>query len=119
MLNPREIQYQLEWIVNSKEVASHAESYLASLTSWTRTKWAEIRDEFFSSGINKKSLEIVESAAFMLILNDEPFEMELVNLTDDRSKLHQYAGLCLHGKVYNYWFDKSFNVNIGTNGRVR
>lgn len=118
LLNAREIQYQLEWIVNSKEVASHAETYLASLTAWNRTKWAEVRDEYFSSGINKNSLEAIESAAFMLILNDEPFDLELVDLSKDRAALHQYAAQCLHGKVYNYWFDKSFNVSLGTNGRV-
>lgn len=116
-MNAREIHYQLEWIVNTKEIASHAETYLASLTAWNRTKWAEVRDEHFSSGVNKHSLDVIESAAFVLILNDEPFYMELDDLSK-RDKLHDYAKQCIHGKVYNYWFDKSFCVNVGTNGKV-
>lgn len=118
LLNSREIQYQLEWIINADEVASHAESFLGSLTSWNRVKWAEVRDNHFSSGINKNSLTIIESAAFMLTLGDEPFEMELTDLTADTEKLHGYARSSIHGKVYDWWFDKSFCINVGTNGRV-
>lgn len=118
LLNPREIQYQLEWILNSTDMSSHAETYLGALTSWNRLKWAEVRDNHFSSGINKTSLNAIESAAFMMTLSDGPFEMELVNLGEDREELHLYSRLSLHGKVYDYWFDKSFCINVGTNGRV-
>lgn len=118
LLTPRQIQYQLELILSSNEIASHAETYLGALTSWNRLKWAEVRDNYFSSGVNKNSLDVIESAAFFVALNDEPFEMDLVNLTADREKLHHYSRMGLHGKVYDFWFDKSFCINVGTNARV-
>lgn len=118
LLNSVEIQCQLEWIINSDEVASHAESFLASLTSWNRAKWAEVRDNHFSGGINKISLGIIESAAFILTLGDDDLDMELMDLSADRQKLHNYSRLGMHGKIYDIWFDKSFGFNVGTNGRV-
>ena len=30
-----------------------------------------------------------------------------------------YGKMLLHGKGYDRWFDKSFNLCVGTNGRVR
>lgn len=33
-------------------------------------------------------------------------------------KLNNYARSMLHGKCYDRWFDKSFNLVITANGRV-
>jgi carnitine O-palmitoyltransferase 1 len=114
LLNPLEIQYQLDLILKSKEKSSHGEEYLASLTSWDRTKWAETRNKHFSTGINKISIEEIESSAFLLILEDETFE-----IGSDSSQIGKdYVINCLHGKIYNRWFDKSFSMSVATNGRV-
>ena len=37
---------------------------------------------------------------------------------NDTSKLDHFARRMLHGKGYDRWFDKSFNIVVGTNGRV-
>lgn len=110
LLNACEIQYQLEQIIKRGDSSSHGEEYLASLTGWQRTKWAEARNKFFSTGVNKESLQVIESAAFFLVLDDRPLEYN-----DTKSN---YATQCLHGKINDRWFDKSFQLCMGTNGRV-
>jgi hypothetical protein len=47
-----------------------AERKVAVLTSMNRTEWAEAREEHFSYGLNKASLDQIESAMFMLVLDD-------------------------------------------------
>lgn len=51
----------------------------------------------------------------MIFTDDVPYEFE----ENDPSKLDQYGRILLHGKGYDRWFDKSFNLCFGTNGRVR
>ncbi|KAL7014655.1 hypothetical protein ACKWTF_016048 [Chironomus riparius] len=116
ILKPLEIQYQFDQIVNSNPVSSHGEKYLASLTSWERPKWAETRDKYFSKGINKKALHIIESAAFVMVLDDVPYESDFVNLTNSEN-LHKIGKHAMCGNVYDIWFDKTFTVNIGTNAK--
>ena len=115
LLNSAELQFQLETILKKGDKSSHAETYLASLTAWNRTKWAQVRDKHFSSGINKSSIEIIESAAFLLILDDRAFDY---GEDADQEKCDFYATQALHGKIYDRWFDKSFQVCMGTNGVV-
>jgi len=40
---------------------------IAALTGLSRTDWAKIRTEHFSSGVNKQSLDALESAIFHVI----------------------------------------------------
>lgn len=116
LLNAREMQNQLEQILNGKETSSRSEQHLASLTAWDRTKWAQTRDKYFAAGMNKASLEIVESAAFVLVLDEEPYNF---SLKSSPSEYGFYGRQLLHGKGYDRWFDKSFNLCVGSNGRVR
>lgn len=37
---------------------------------------------------------------------------------EDPDKLDEYGRILLHGKGYDRWFDKSFTLCIGNNGRV-
>lgn len=115
LLNAKEIQYQLDFILNAKSESTHAEKYLSSLTAWNRQKWAETRDKFFTKGVNKVSLDSIESSAFFLNLHDGSYDMDL----DDPVKMKIYAKECLHGNIYDIWFDKSFCLGAGTNARVR
>lgn len=39
-------------------------------------------------------------------------------LQNDPSKLDNYGKILFHGKGYDRWFDKSFTLCIGSNGRV-
>lgn len=116
LLNACELQHQLEQIVNKKdETSSHGEKYLASLTAWNRTKWAQTREKFFTTGVNKTTLHEIDSAAFFLALNENSFDFSEVR---NQEQYDQYAKQCLHGRIYDRWFDKSFQLCVSSNGRV-
>lgn len=115
MMNAAELQNQLQEILDLKPTASSTEQNLASLTAWNRTKWAEVREKFFSDGINKESLDAIESAAFVLSLDDEPYIYDLDSSPKDYG---HYGKQLLVGNGHNRWFDKSFSLCVGNNGRV-
>ena len=85
------------------------EASLASLTALPRTEWAEARDDFFSFGANKESLDIVESAMFVLHL--DPHSPSFQDLSAPASHV-------LHSDGTARWCDKSFNVVVFANGRA-
>uniref|UniRef100_A0A0K8TTA0 carnitine O-palmitoyltransferase n=1 Tax=Tabanus bromius TaxID=304241 RepID=A0A0K8TTA0_TABBR len=114
LLRPCEIQIQMEEILRSKAEPLPGEEHLAALTAWNRTKWAEIRNNCFARGANRTSLATVESAAFVVSLDEEPYEFDM----NDPSKLDHFGRILLHGNGHNRWFDKSFTVCVGTNGRL-
>ncbi|XP_055635447.1 carnitine O-palmitoyltransferase 1, liver isoform isoform X2 [Toxorhynchites rutilus septentrionalis] len=114
ILRPCEIQIQIEEILNSTAKPQVGEELLASLTAGDRTKWAKIRESVFAKGPNKTSLHLIESAAFVLSLDQEPFEFDMAH----PEKLDQFGRYLLHGKGHDRWFDKSFTVCIGSNGRI-
>ncbi len=43
-----------------------------------RTEWARVRKEHFSAGVNRTSLAKIESAAFVLVLDDYQYDYEKV-----------------------------------------
>ena len=49
------------------------EEYLGVYTASDRTTWAEARNKFFNKGLNKDSLDIIEKAAFVLVLDEESY----------------------------------------------
>lgn len=115
LLKPCELQYQIEEILNNDtEKPKEGEEFLAALTAWDRTKWANARQRFFARGVNKASLFTVESAAFVLSLDDEPLEFE----PSKPEKLDQFGRKLLHGNGCDRWFDKSFTLCVASNGRV-
>lgn len=115
LFNASEIKHQLEHILRMNEVPSQGEKYIGSLTAWDRTNWAKAREKYFSSGINKISLDVIESAAIFLVLHDKPFEYD----SDTKSnKMDYYASQSMYGGINDRWFDKSFQLIVGTNGRV-
>lgn len=106
---------QLDEILKSNAEPLPGEELLASFTAWNRTKWAEARNTFFNKGINHVSLRAIDSAAFILSLDDEEYK------TDDIYKegaLDHFGRSMLHGNGHNRWFDKSFTVCVGTNARI-
>lgn len=90
------------------------EAKVAALTSGNRKDWANIRDTVFAKGVNRASLLAIESAAFVLSLDDQPFEFDV----KAPEKLDKFGTLLLHGTGCDRWFDKSFTLCIGSNGRV-
>lgn len=63
----------------------------------SRVPWARARIKYFSQGVNKVSLDAIESAAFFLTLDDEPQGYDPAKT----GSLDSYAKSLLHGKCYD------------------
>ncbi|XP_077357890.1 carnitine O-palmitoyltransferase 1, liver isoform isoform X1 [Festucalex cinctus] len=114
LLSPREIEFQIQRILDDPSPPCTGEAKLGALTAGDRIPWAQARSKYFSSGINKRSLDCIEKAAFFVALDDDEQGM----MGDDPSgTLDRYAKSLLHGKCYDRWFDKSFSVVIFKNGK--
>ena len=74
------------------------ESMVGVLTSSRRNTWAQARDTHFSSGVNKASLNAIESAAFVLVLEQESYtansEVVLMNYNPP-TRLHHLHHIML------------------------
>uniref|UniRef100_A0A665VFD6 carnitine O-palmitoyltransferase n=2 Tax=Echeneis naucrates TaxID=173247 RepID=A0A665VFD6_ECHNA len=114
LLSPREIEYQVQRILDDTSPPQPGEEKLGALTAGDRIPWSEMRKQHFSSGINKRSLDAIERAAFFVTLDDEEQGMKG---EDPAGNLDRYAKSLLHGKCYDRWFDKSFSIVIYKNGK--
>ncbi|TDH71310.1 hypothetical protein CCR75_005726 [Bremia lactucae] len=75
------------------------------LTTMNRNAWANVRQKLEISGINKATLEQIDSTLFIVCLEHEkPSTPEQVSRT------------FLTGDGTNRWFDKSFQLIIAANG---
>ncbi|KAJ7989930.1 hypothetical protein DPEC_G00309590 [Dallia pectoralis] len=114
LLSPREIEYQIQRILDDASTPSPGESRLGALTAGDRVPWYNMRKQYFSSGVNKRSLDCIEKAAFFVTLDDDEQGMKG---DDPAGNLDRYAKSLLHGKCYDRWFDKSFSVVVYRNGK--
>ncbi|XP_039309845.1 carnitine O-palmitoyltransferase 1, muscle isoform isoform X1 [Solenopsis invicta] len=114
ILQACEIELQIQQILDDNSTPSEGEEKLAALTAGERTAWAQARKDFFAKGVNKASLDIIEKAAFVVALDDVPYEYD----PKHPEKLDNYGRILLHGKGHDRWFDKSFTLCIGSNGRI-
>ncbi len=85
------------------------EAAIPALTAWNRTKWAETREMYFSEGINRASLHTIETAMFVIALDNK--ECPILDWS-------QRARDLIAGDGCNRWFDKSVTVVVQTNGKV-
>lgn len=65
--------------------------------------------------MNEISLKLIESAAIFLVLHDKPYEYEK---DPGSEKMQYYGNQSIYGNIYDRWFDKSFQLIVGTNGQV-
>nr|XP_057905457.1 carnitine O-palmitoyltransferase 1, liver isoform isoform X2 [Doryrhamphus excisus] len=114
LLSPREIEYQIQKILDDPSPPQPGEEKLGALTAGDRIPWSQMRKQYFSTGVNKRSLDAIEKAAFFVTLDDEEQGMRG---DDPRGNLDRYAKSLLHGKCYDRWYDKSFSVVIYKNGK--
>jgi carnitine O-palmitoyltransferase 1 len=119
LLNPAEIEWQLQQIIDddNKESVYPGEEHLPALTASDRTYWADVRNKFFSTGINKQYMNDIEKSPFFLNLDNSSPEVSLYG-DDVNDKLYKYCTGLLHGDGYKFWFDKSISCIVYSNGRV-
>lgn len=114
LLTAPQLQRQLEQIVNDEGKPAPGELYLAALTATDRVTWAETRNNHFRRGTNRASLDAIEKAAFMVVLDEDDFVYD----PQDPEKMNKYCGALLHGRGFDRWYDKSFTMIVGRNGRA-
>jgi len=114
LLKTCELEISIQAIIDDKSAIQDGEEKLAALTAGERTPWAKARQEFFSKGVNKVSLAAIENSVFFVALDDCDYNYD----PNDSTELDRFGASLLHGKGYDRWFDKSFTLVIGTNGRV-
>lgn len=68
-----------------------------------------MRKQYFSSGVNKRSLEKIDRAAFFVTLDDEEQGMKG---DDPAGNLDRYAKSLLHGKCYDRYVGGSATLTI-------
>jgi hypothetical protein len=71
---------QLDEIIRDTTPPADGEEHVAALTAGERPLWAEARETYFRTGVNRISLEAIEKAAFVLILDDVDYEIGTVNI---------------------------------------
>ncbi|XP_065668636.1 carnitine O-palmitoyltransferase 1, liver isoform isoform X2 [Hydra vulgaris] len=117
LLKPVDIQAKLNKIVeNFDDKPGPGEEYLPVLTATDRPVWAEMRSKFFSSGVNRSSLDLIEKAAFFVVLEEDSEYWSFE--TSSQDDINNFSRRMLHGKGYNRWFDKSFNFIVCKNGQI-
>ncbi|KFQ41854.1 PREDICTED: carnitine O-palmitoyltransferase 1, liver isoform [Nestor notabilis] len=115
LLKPREIEQQMQRILDDGSEPQAGEEKLAALTAGDRVPWAKARQAYFTHGKNKQSLDAIEKAAFFVTLDDNKRGyME----EDPVKSLDLYAKSLIHGRCYDRWFDKSFTLIIFKNGKM-
>ncbi|XP_071942784.1 carnitine O-palmitoyltransferase 1, liver isoform-like isoform X2 [Antedon mediterranea] len=113
-LNACELEQQFQYILDDDTEPGEGDKYIPALTAGERIPWAAARQKFFKSGDNKVSLDIIEKAAFVVVLDEDEHDYD----PDDYTQLDRFGRSLLHGKGYDRWFDKSFNLVVFKNGRV-
>ena len=111
-LAPQAIQDQLSLIVASAAAEDAplqpASRCLPALTALGRTRWAEIREDAFGQGLNRLSLEEIETAMFVLHLD-----------ASAPTSWSETGRLSLLGdQGCSLWCDKSFNIIVFANGEA-
>eukprot|EP00117_Sycon_ciliatum_P028013 scpid34788/ scgid22613/ Carnitine O-palmitoyltransferase 1, muscle isoform; Carnitine O-palmitoyltransferase I, muscle isoform; Carnitine palmitoyltransferase 1B; Carnitine palmitoyltransferase I-like protein len=115
ILQPAELEMLIQLIIDDDAVVKDVpdgELHLPALTATDRTSWAKVRQSHFSSGLNQKSLQIVETAACVIVLEDG--EPSFSPGSDTEVTSLSRSGL--HGNGYNRWFDKSLTLAVYSNG---
>lgn len=78
---------QLDEIIRDETPPCPGEEHLAALTAGSRIPWAEAREKYFKSGVNRTSLEAIEKAAFVLVLDEEEHQMGAVTFQNEYSQV--------------------------------
>ncbi|XP_062510186.1 carnitine O-palmitoyltransferase 1, liver isoform-like isoform X2 [Corticium candelabrum] len=117
LLSATEIEGQIQRILNDvapSRPVKNGELKLPSLTAMERGEWGKVYQTFFTSGHNRKAMDMLEKASFIVFLEDEAVTYS----KDDPTKLNEMGRSLLHGSGWNRWFDKSVCLVVFKNGRM-
>ena len=110
LLHASELEHQMQWIVDHADrlgPPSLSQGYgISAMTGGNRSEWAKFREVFCSDGENRFTLDIIESALFLVVLD----EKEPKNWSDKGLSL-------IHGDGGNRWFDKSICLVVFADGQ--
>lgn len=90
-----------------------AEACIPGLTGWGRTEWATVRETHFAEGVNRRSLDTVESALLYVVLSDKTFEEGEPGWTPRGKYL-----IGADPAMPDIWFDKSVCLVVTANGKA-
>lgn len=113
LLKPADLEKQILHILQDESKPVSGEELLPALTTAERNLWADTRSTYFSTGVNKQSLDCIEQAAFFLNLED----LELDYREEECEDTDSFGRYLLHGNGHSCWFDKSISAYIFKNGR--
>lgn len=110
-LSSKRLEEHIQYLVDDAEknchLLSEEEKSISGLTALERKDWAQIRKKLNQSKVNRKALNLIESAMFCLwiFFDEKPQDLS------DRAKV-VFQG----NKDYRLWFDKCFNVVVFGDG---
>ena len=106
-MNSAELQKQIQGILDDLSPVDEGEEYLGVFTASDRVTWAEARNKFFNKGLNKDSLDIIEKAAFVLVLDEDSYGYDPENdLELSRHAVIQNLEFYLETKTFYFQFFK-------------
>ncbi|CAN0466711.1 unnamed protein product [Ascophyllum nodosum] len=105
-LSRRDIQYQLQAVIDFAGPRETETRPVGVLTAWGRPEWARARDQILADG-NTELLERAEAAALAVCLDDS------APLTKS-----EVARALWHGDGRNRHFDKSVQIVVFSNGKA-
>lgn len=107
LLSQKALEQQLQHILDSSAKADHDDLDLSTLTAENRDTWARIREDLVNHHpVNGESLGVIDSALFVLVLEDRsPSD------TKERMKIS------LHGNGQHRWYDK-VQLAVQTDGHL-
>ncbi|KAI8998120.1 acyltransferase ChoActase/COT/CPT [Gaertneriomyces semiglobifer] len=104
-LSTAEIEKQIQAIY--QQAGDHSTPAVGALTSENRDIWTKTREELVQSPVNRASLDAIESASFVICLDDSsPVTRE------------EASRACWHGDGRNRFFDKPLQFIVFENGKA-
>ena len=114
-----ELMGALQQIVDAPADAAADANGLGVLTTLPRDQWAIARAELVSDATNAASVATIDSALFVLCLDEASPGGEGCDMARMAAQeVSAQGSTLLHGSGRNRWFDKSFELIVCANGRA-
>ncbi|CUG92941.1 carnitine O-palmitoyltransferase II, putative [Bodo saltans] len=108
-LSEEQIYARLREIVQQNPTPARAD--VGVFTSLNRSEWSSARTTLLRNPANAKNLELIDSAMFVVTLDEEETFFDSCKNATDATRMFL-------SKSSNRWWDKSFSVNVSKNGSL-